>query len=102
MYRTPLGSALIANWQYLALASGPLSGDPGSLGSQEAKLRARLWQTRSLPSGARSPERSSNRSTNYKGGCSTPSFVSSHILKLSISGDATRFPPTQPGALALA
>ena len=24
MYRTPLGSALVANWQYLILASGPL------------------------------------------------------------------------------
>ena len=31
MYRTPLGSALVANWQYLALASGPHSGDPDPL-----------------------------------------------------------------------
>ena len=41
MYRTPLGSALVANWQNRALASGHLSGDPGSSGSRLTKLRAK-------------------------------------------------------------
>ena len=37
MYRTPLGSALVANWQNRALASGPLSGDPGSKSVSKVK-----------------------------------------------------------------
>ena len=48
MYRTPLGSALVANWQNRALASGPLSGDPGSFGSRKTKLRAHLGADKEL------------------------------------------------------
>ena len=35
MYRTPLGPALIANGQYLSLASGPRSCDTASSRSRE-------------------------------------------------------------------
>ena len=38
MYRTPLGSALVANWQYLILASGPHPCDPDPLVLESKKL----------------------------------------------------------------
>ena len=45
MYRTPLGSALVANWQYLILASGPQLGDPDPLGlEKESRYLAQVQQ----------------------------------------------------------
>ena len=41
MHRTPLSPALVASWQYVILAGGPHSGDPGSSGSRKSKLRAK-------------------------------------------------------------
>ena len=42
MYRTPLGSALVAIWQYLILAGGSHPCDPDPLGLEKQKLRAHL------------------------------------------------------------
>ena len=38
MHRTPLSPALVANWQYLILASGPHPCDPDPLGLESKKL----------------------------------------------------------------
>ena len=40
MHRTPLSPALVANWQYVILAGGPQSGDPGPSGSRKTKMGA--------------------------------------------------------------
>ena len=102
MYRTPLGSALVANWQYLILASGPRSCDLDPLGLEDKSWEQKLGQMRSLSSGDRSPERNNEHSRLWEGGCHIPPSSKRIILKLSISAEATRFPPTQPGAVALA
>ena len=69
MHRTPLGSALVANWQYVILAGGPHSGDPGPFSfSEDKSCEQELQQIRSLSSGDRSPERSSKSSTFCTGG----------------------------------
>ena len=53
MYRTPLGSALVTNWQYLILASGPHPCDPDPLGLESKSCEQKLGQIRTLSSGDR-------------------------------------------------
>ena len=69
---------------------------------QKSKLTSHLVAVEDLIFRDRSPERNNKCSTIGEGGGTTPSFVAAIYLKLSISTDATRFPPTQPGAVALA
>ena len=69
--RTPLGSALVATWQYLI----PRAGFYDPLILLRQKLSALLQQTRSLSSGARGPESSNKNSTIDHGGCTAPPSV---------------------------
>ena len=100
MHRTPLSPALVADWQYVVLASGPHSGDPGPSGSRLAKMRARAAADKELIFWIQdSSAQQQKQHVLYRGWYY---FVAAILQRLSISTDATRFPPTQPGAVALA
>ena len=99
MHRTPLSPALVANWQYVILAGGSHSGDPGTSGSRLTKMRAKAAADKELIFGRQdSWAQQQKQHVLYRGWY----FVAAISQRLSISGDATRFPPTQPSALALA
>lgn len=98
MHRTPLSPALVANWQYVILAGGSHSGDPGPSESRLTKMRAKAAADKELISWRQdSWAQQQKQHVLYRGWY----FVAAISQRLSISGDATRFPPTQPSALAL-